>query len=572
MLGVLQQRNGEVYCHGLLASDLRGSGNVDLIGSQRDDRSLPLHVAGDVDLSRSEMGRISLREAQIEGRLLLDGLRCLELDATETTVRQGVSGDDVQVESSLGFVRCNASSVELRAVAAGATDFSETTLGHASLEGKLGERALFNHSKIRGDLRCPGALFGGHVSLVAARIGGNVDLNGVGDISSLDARSLNVLGDLDLRGRLISRSLDLGKASVGGAVRLSGGTVASTAGFEQMKVSGGIDFRRCRFLGQTDFSAAEIEGEHADLSDVTTDRRVDLAVRCTTVDLLGAHFRDGLDLRLGDTAVRLDATRFDAMSSISGPALERAKVVSLYRARLRGLTLAHVDLSYCLMGGAIDLDQLSLGEGVWFHRAPQPILGRWGARGRQVIADEVEWRRWGSGGPTWKGEKRPRELQPERLRSERKPLPAAAVEELYRALRTGRERSGNSPGAADFYYGEMEMRRRRPWSDGWAERAIVWAYWATSGYALRASRALLALLVLWGLGVFYFSQLGGLVGCASLDETIVLTASSGLAFVHAPPDNLALSTGGEGAQLVLRVGTAILLALAALALRGRVKR
>jgi hypothetical protein len=37
---------------------------------------------------------------------------------------------------------------------------------------------------------------------------------------------------------------------------------------------------------------------------------------------------------------------------------------------------------------------------------------------------------------------------------------------LYRALRKGREDLKDEPGAADFYYGEMEMRRRaRPAGD-----------------------------------------------------------------------------------------------------------
>jgi hypothetical protein len=59
----------------------------------------------------------------------------------------------------------------------------------------------------------------------------------------------------------------------------------------------------------------------------------------------------------------------------------------------------------------------------------------------------------------------------------------------------GREDSKDEPGAADFYYGEMEMRRhstgtppsRRPIV------SIIWLYWLVSGYGLRASRALIAL-------------------------------------------------------------------------------
>jgi hypothetical protein len=59
---------------------------------------------------------------------------------------------------------------------------------------------------------------------------------------------------------------------------------------------------------------------------------------------------------------------------------------------------------------------------------------------------------------------------------------------LYRALRKGREDAKNEPGAADFYYGEMEMCRARPVSSGnpddqsgaaspgWEEIGILTAY------------------------------------------------------------------------------------------------
>jgi hypothetical protein len=61
--------------------------------------------------------------------------------------------------------------------------------------------------------------------------------------------------------------------------------------------------------------------------------------------------------------------------------------------------------------------------------------------------------------------------------------------ELYRALRKAQEDSKNEPGAADFYYGEMEMRRLDRLTP-WAERVILWLYWLVSGYGLRGLRAL----------------------------------------------------------------------------------
>jgi hypothetical protein len=70
----------------------------------------------------------------------------------------------------------------------------------------------------------------------------------------------------------------------------------------------------------------------------------------------------------------------------------------------------------------------------------------------------------------------------------------AYVASLYRSLRKAEEDSKHEPGAADFYYGEMEMRRLAN-ETPWIERQILRAYWLVSGYALRASRALLTLLL-----------------------------------------------------------------------------
>src|SRR5262249_5695511 len=67
------------------------------------------------------------------------------------------------------------------------------------------------------------------------------------------------------------------------------------------------------------------------------------------------------------------------------------------------------------------------------------------------------------------------------------------LEVTYRQLRKALEDGKNEPGAADFYYGEMEMRRATAKEGRHMDRWLLNAYWATSGYALRASRALACL-------------------------------------------------------------------------------
>lgn len=95
---------------------------------------------------------------------------------------------------------------------------------------------------------------------------------------------------------------------------------------------------------------------------------------------------------------------------------------------------------------------------------------------------------------------------------------ALEIAGIYRDLRKALEDSKDEPGAADFYYGEIEMRRlaarrhRHQRNDGggamerrpsWTERRMLDAIWAISGYGLRAWRAMAALTLL-------------LVACAAL--------------------------------------------------------
>jgi len=80
---------------------------------------------------------------------------------------------------------------------------------------------------------------------------------------------------------------------------------------------------------------------------------------------------------------------------------------------------------------------------------------------------------------------------------------------IYRALRKAQEDNKNEPGAADFYYGEMEMRRRRCASTPRAERWFVLnLYWLISGYSLRGLRTVFALLMLLVLATVLIAAVG----------------------------------------------------------------
>ena len=155
---------------------------------------------------------------------------------------------------------------------------------------------------------------------------------------------------------------------------------------------------------------------------------------------------------------------------------------------------------------------------------------------------------------------------------------------MYRALRKGREDVKDEPGAADFYYGEMEMRRlaRRPVnpigagrigaaSRGRVERWILTAYWLVSGYGLRAWRAVAGLAAVTALFAVAFH----FVGFAVPPRPVSYWTSLLYAFratLSLTDDQVKLTAWGQLLQGVLRLTGPVLLGLALLALRGRVKR
>lgn len=170
----------------------------------------------------------------------------------------------------------------------------------------------------------------------------------------------------------------------------------------------------------------------------------------------------------------------------------RSGVVSLSRANVSELALSDVVLDDCEFVGALGLDKLRIGPGCMFRRTPRS----WGRRRmgrRRIIVEELRWRQAHTG-----------RAEAAKVSC----LSALDIAEIYRDLRKGLEEAKNEPGAADFYYGEMEMRRlvgRKPTgspaatrrrASSWAERALLNVYWAFSGYGLRASRALATFAVM----------------------------------------------------------------------------
>lgn len=157
------------------------------------------------------------------------------------------------------------------------------------------------------------------------------------------------------------------------------------------------------------------------------------------------------------------------------------------------MVLRNVDVSQTVFVNAINLDQIRLEGRCRYLRTPRPdwrqnrFLHR---SSRAVIGAEDMWRR------NRIGAARAIRFPPDSVafhNTRDAVAEPASIAPVYRYLRKALEDGKDEPGAADFYYGEMEMRRldrARPQT----ERALIAAYWAISGYGLRASRALCALM------------------------------------------------------------------------------
>jgi hypothetical protein len=117
----------------------------------------------------------------------------------------------------------------------------------------------------------------------------------------------------------------------------------------------------------------------------------------------------------------------------------------------------------------------------------------------------------------------------------------------------------------------LPMNRLVPCHAGGWKRGILTAYWMVSGYGLRAWRALAWLIILTALLAVAFHLVG--FKHAPQPNTYWTGALYALRATLSLTDNqVTLTAWGQLLQAVLRLTGPVLLGLALLALRGRVKR
>jgi hypothetical protein len=536
-----------------------------------------------------------------------------------------VSFDDTTFGDRAGFVGARFGNL---------TSFAGATLGDwARLDrARFGDKATFVGATF-GNL----ASFGGATFGDLARFGGRASF---GDGASFaDASFGNGAGfdgttfgegagfDRITFGHLTS----FGSATFGDRASFANAIFRDLASFAGVIFGDRASFARATFGDQASFVGTSF-GHWAGFGPLLVSGRLslvqavfaqgpELTISADLLDCEGMRLSAGGALNVRWAEVWLDGTDFGHPSVLAGvdpvPGLsedslrpraaqpwrtERPRVVSLRGSDVRNLVLSNVDLRACRFAGAHNLDQLRFEASIDLADRPTglrsgfalPPLWRWTRR--HTLAEEHRWRRARRKHAGWY----PRICQVQGLAEYEHVLPPADIVRLYRALRKGREDSKDEPGAADFYYGEMEMRCHDHTAP-WPEPLVLWLYWLVAGYGLRASRALG-----WLLGVLAVATVMlATVGFASPSATPVRATITGtppqqrIRFETEPPtmtvqpplaDRLgtaalvavegavfrtsdqALTYKGRLLQATLRFVGPVLLGLALLSIRGRVKR
>jgi hypothetical protein len=312
---------------------------------------------------------------------------------------------------------------------------------------------------------------------------------------------------------------------------------------------------------------------HLYLQRSTFNSRVHIDVMSAEIDLTGAVMKEGGLLLIEKAKVRLDQLSLGGPLRVSGKVNSREQqpeILSLLNSDAGQMSLSRVNLTRCSLVGAHGLGSIDIESTVTFSRAP-----RW-AGSRRFIADEYAWRS-GAGKLLrlgWKldgvhvGVELPRPVRGSAQPVLLTPLDPTQVESLYRELRRGLEMKSDMPGAADFYFGEMEMRR---WggSRSSPERILVWCYWCLSGYGLRPGRALLAWLVLISAGTAGLLAFAMQPDRADVSEALLIAVRASIpGFASASH----LSQAGQWIETGIRVVGVVLVALFLLSTRSMVMR
>jgi uncharacterized protein YjbI with pentapeptide repeats len=465
---------------------------------------------------------------------------------------------------------------------AGSTRFDRVEFdGLAAFDGTrfAGHYTRFDEARFHKTARFVQAVFDQNVWFNDVEFGGHLMFNGARFLGDLSVNGARFMGAARFNSATFAALAWFKRARfLGERTCFDGAEFAGSARFDDTVFGGDVSFAETRFAGAQVIGPVTATGRF-DFDDAVFERAVRMEVDAAELTCRNVRFDDIAELQVRRAVVVCDGAAPSARLTIAAPPCQASaelpgpRLRSLNGVDTEKLVLNNVDLSGCLFAGARQLDRIRIGGYDAFARTPYSGRWRWGWSAgrvwpgvwrwsaRRTLADEHLWRSTTRKRQGWTGLDGTAALGPERI----------AV--LYRELRKAHEDRADQPGAADFYYGEMEMRRHSR-TTPFSERLVLAAYWAVSGYGLRASRALLALLGVVMIAAFLLQHFGfppptqpGYL--ASLLYSASATLSLDLKVAGFPET---ISEAGQVVRILLRVSGPLCLGLAALALRGRVKR
>ncbi|MGW4866968.1 pentapeptide repeat-containing protein [Streptomyces chartreusis] len=526
--------------------------------------------------------------------------------------------------------------------------------GDARFSGaKFSDMAAFHDALFSGEAKFDGALFSYRARFNDAQFSGHAWFTDAQFSGSANFRGVQFSGFAEFGRAQFSYSAEFPwvqflhggqfyEAKFSDLAWFNGAQFSGDAGFSGAQFSGEVWFSGVQFSGDAELTGARfavmssfgpvVSAGAVDLSDAVFETRVVLEIAAHFLHCKRTRWESTANLRLRYATVDLDHAALSFPMAVSAHPVsfttaigetadenllagsdDRVRLVSVQGMDAALLVLTDTDLSDCLFSGAFHLDQLRLEGRCTFAPTPTGLHRRhrvWPYRwtSRRTLAEEHHWRAQTAGQPD------PPPDQGHSLRHWRNgphhhdpgltPDPEDVVV-LYRQLRKAFEDGKNEPGAADFYYGEMEMRRHDRTGTPASERGLLWGYWLLSGYGLRASRALgwlltamaATIVLMMGLGLPNSSQSQGAArssptggGQMTLtvdahDSQLTLPTQDRftaerfnkalqvvLNSVVFRSSSQNLTTWGTYTEMASRVAEPVLLALAVLAVRSRIKR
>jgi uncharacterized protein YjbI with pentapeptide repeats len=436
---------------------------------------------------------------------------------------------------------------------------------------------------VRGNLDLAQGLYEGPVSLLPATVGGGLSLKEAALRANVTFADALIAGPATFAGGLYE-----------GDTRFQGVTFAAEADFRSVLYRAGAEFESVVFQKSAIFNGVEI-GAHVTFRDVTFKGRatftssradkilfervtfedevvVDASLDAGVIELRRVTFAGQTRLSLHHCRVLLTDCKFAGPSTILGDFYgegdsDGTRLLDVSGSDMTNVVLVNVDLRACQLSRAYNLDKLRLDtvaislaqtpESISWQGTP-PFLRAWTRR--RTIPEEVQYRLTVGGSRQWSNLAGAAEGT--------QTLDPAQIASTYRQLRKSREDAKDEPGAADFYYGEMEMRRTSAQSSR-AERIVLWLYWVTCGYGLRASRALACLATVVVVGAI-LSRSHGFRTTSGWSTAIVYALEATTKLIA--PTRTELTLWGRVIDLALRLAGPIFIGLAVLSIRARTKR